>query len=222
MIGPRSEIFDYEFSGVSVWLEPDETDAVHVTNTMAHLAQVCGGPSKGLCAFKPHCTMLYNITPDKFVVDESKNRSDADELKRTIQDLLEQCVQEYNKTNVRQEDVLTLVPMDLMFFRYPPFRCTITLLHLETTPALQALHQILLRVFPPDERHDKGGTLMPHMSLVYAPESVDAFLMEETKRIREESGSGVLKPMRAKYLSVWSTQGKTCDWERIAKVELPL
>ena len=220
MLRPSSEIFDYEFSGVSVWLEPDETDAATMTNTMSHLAQACGGPSKGLYAFEPHCTMLYNIPSDKFVVDECNSGSGDDALTRAAQNLLEQCLQEY-KTDIRQEDVLTLVPTNFNYFRYPPFRCIVMFLFLETTPALKSLHQILLRVFPSDERHDKGGSLMPHMSLVYAPESLNTFLSEEIIRIREESGPLLMKPMRAKYLSVWTTEGKTCDWERIARVELP-
>jgi len=217
---PKSDVFDYEFSGISVWLEPDERDAAVVSKTMGHLADVCGGPIKGLHPFASHCTMLYNMPLSQFL---EKDGECIDDWKKNAQTMLEKSVEDY-KTKVGDDFVLTLVPMTLNVFRYPPFRCIITYLHLETTLGLTTLHQSLMKVFPRDERHENGGTssFMPHMSLVYAPESCDPLLFEETTQLRTgENGPLLLKPMRAKYLSVWSTKGTTSDWERIAKVELP-
>jgi hypothetical protein len=168
--------------------------------------------------------MLYNMPSNMFLqgsgssADESSH--DNDKLKDVAQNMLEECLREY-KGKVGDDTVLELVPNYMNVFRFPPYRCVITFLYLSTTPALTELHQTLVRIFPPDERHDSGASLMPHMSLVYAPETMDTFLFEETKRIKNDTtGTLLLRPMRAKYLSVWSTKGKTSDWVRIAKVEL--
>lgn len=220
MIGPKKDIFDYEFSGISVWLEPDETDAIPQTKTIAHLAEVCGGRARGLYEFEPHITMLYNIPAKSMLERGGYSAHDRDKLGAISQRMLEESLEKYR--NIYHGSSLQLPPSTLNVFRFPPYRCCISFLYMDTTPALEQLHKILLHTFPPDERHDKSGALMPHMSLVYAPESLDTFLFEETKSIRESQNGALLQqPMRAKYLSVWSTEGKTCDWKRLAKVEIP-
>lgn len=115
-----------------------------------------------------------------------------------------------------------LNPTSLQFFQYPPFSCVISYLLLEHTNNLEQLHEILKESFPADERHQSSGRLLPHISLVYAPEAQVDFLRQETARLASlDDGKYLLEPMQARYLSVWSTEGRTNDWKRIATVELP-
>jgi len=218
------EIFDYEFAGVSVWLEPDEDHSIETTRTMANLAEQCGGAAHGLYEFAPHCTMLYNIPLQQFLERSSlpPNATVEEHLSNASQDMLDHCVKGYELRSGDINNRIMLHPMSLQCFRYPPFSCVITFLHLDHSNELEQLHHVIRESFPPDERHQSSRTLMPHMSLVYAPEAQEDFLMKETARLASlKGGKSLLEPMRAKYLSVWSTEGKISDWKRIAKVELP-
>jgi 2'-5' RNA ligase len=210
----NKEIFNYEFSGISVWIEPDEIHTTNIQETMTSLADKCGGATRGVHEYTPHCTMLYNIPRQSFLERNS--------LSSASQDLLDECVQKYKK-EFGDEKIIVLKPTSLHCFRFRPFGCVISFLHVELTKELDQMHQILKGVFPPDERHQTSGKLQPHMSLVYAPEAKEDFLMDETKRLAADQNIGglLLEPIRAKYLSVWSTEGKTSDWKRIAKVVLP-
>lgn len=227
----NKEVFDYEFEGISVWIEPDEAHATKLKETMADLAFKCGGKTRGVNEFAPHCTMLYNITLQNFLQKRSlpsfstSATSDTTDTKhilyQTSREMLDECVKKYHST-IGDEMGIVLKPTSLQCFRFPPFGCVISFLHVELTKELDQMHQILKEVFPPDERHQTSGKLMAHMSLVYAPESEEMLLMDETKRlVADKSSASLLEPMRAKYLSVWSTEGSTSNWKRIAKVELP-
>jgi 2'-5' RNA ligase len=221
----NKEIFDYEFSGISVWIEPGEAQATKLKETMAGLADKCGGATRGVHEFAPHCTMLYNIPLQSFLQRSSLSSSPVanieESIENTSQVMLDECVKKYQKA-IGDERGIVLKPTSLHFFPFPPFGCVISFLHVELTKELDQMHQIVKGVFPPDERHQTSGKLMPHMSLVYAPEAEGSFLMDETKRLTvDKNGASLLEPMRAKYLSVWNTEGKTSDWKRIAKVELP-
>ena len=222
----RRDIFDYEFSGISVWLEPDESDARAVSAAMASLAEKCGGPSHGLHDFAPHCTMLYNMPRNAFLEKKGDTMETEDQgpevlLRQSSQEMLNQVVEDYKKT-FGEEKRLMMNPTSLQLFPFPPFACVITFLQLEQNNELDNIHQILKKTFPPDERHQSSGKLMPHISLVYAPEATENLLYNETKRLSDDDNTpSLLAPMRAKYLSVWNTQGRISDWKRIAQIELP-
>lgn len=221
----RRDIFDYEFSGISVWIEPDESDAQAVSATMTGLAEKCGGPSHGLHEFVPHCTMLYNMPLNAFLEKNDCVGCEAqgtdERFRQTLQEMLHQALDEYKKTS-GEEKRIVLNPVSLQLFPFPPFACVISFVKLELNNELDNIHQILKKTFPPDERHRSSGKLMPHMSLVYAPEAAEALLYNETKRLLDdETTPSLLSPMRAKYLSVWNTQGRISDWKRLARIELP-
>lgn len=57
-------VFDHDFSGWSVWLEPEPTEFLR--ETMACLRASCGGPPRGVHPFVPHLTLLYNVPPESF------------------------------------------------------------------------------------------------------------------------------------------------------------
>lgn len=80
-----------------------------------------------------------------------------------------------------------------------------SLLLLETNTLLQKL---VSQTFPPDERQDN---FVPHVSLVSAPESKAEWLQERTKHLQEQR-KDLLLPLKARYLSLWSTQGELKDW----------
>ena len=125
-----------------------------------------------------------------------------------------------------------LIPTELYYFHYPKtaddgrgFGCVIFLLLIENLQKhngnLNILHKAVLSVFPPDERHDGGKVkFIPHMSLVYAPES-ETWLQDLVKE-GEEGGTktSLLKKLPAKYLSLWKTEGKISEWCRVALVEI--
>lgn len=112
---------------------------------------------------------------------------------------------------------------------------------------LYLLQKVVSSIFPPDERHansdstsddpdgGKGGKYVPHMSLIYAPESET--WLEKTSRewnsirydIDSKNDTGMRdtdefvyeqKPIHGQYLTLWRTQGQICDWEKIAEVEI--
>lgn len=72
----------------------------------------------------------------------------------------------------------------------------------------------------------KGENFIPHMALVYAPETYHNWLKLETKKMNDACSSSrsprhpLLNPMKARYMSVWSTEGQIKDWRLIARIEL--
>jgi len=130
------------------------------------------------------------------------------------------------------------------------FGCVICMILLQNTDPLLRMHRAAAAVFPSDERHghDKshghnsvtskedsdndagangdlegckveGEKFIPHMALVYAPEKYRQWLELETERMNV-SKRHHLKPMEARYISVWSTEGQIKDWRIIARIQL--
>lgn len=132
----------------------------------------------------------------------------------------------------RVSNILYLQSESVIYFPYPKhadngkgFGCLILLLKLNRTEQLANLHAIVSKVFPRDERHgEASGNFIPHMAMVYAPES-EVWLEEVKKTMQAKKHEppyvSLVKPIRAKYLSVWSTQGRISEWYRICKIELP-
>mmetsp|Transcript_50346 Transcript_50346/g.151616 ORF Transcript_50346/g.151616 Transcript_50346/m.151616 type:complete len:244 (-) Transcript_50346:283-1014(-) len=230
------ECFDHEFSGLSVWLEPCPDEVASLIDEMESLSRQCGGPSRGLHNFAPHCTLLYNIA-NPFESAEAVSRRDADpqlgsqiDLTFLGKHLLDDCIREFEKRGGLSDPTVakTLDPKSFFYFEYPKaaddgrgFGCVISMLLLENNNYLQTLHESAAAVFPPDERHSKSkGSFIPHMAMVYAPECEAGFLERRTKGM-ERTCRHLLKPLSAKYLTLWSTGGKLEDWYKIAQVELP-
>ena len=227
-----NDVFDYRFSGISVWLEPGEDDALtqdscsvtplnRLKRKMSDLAETCGGPSQGLHPFQPHATVLYNMPKASVLAHSALDGSESDRLKDASTTLLNRCLEEY--ATVRKEDGtnhLELRPTSTYAVFCPPFRCSISLFILELTRDMDKLHKIACKVFPQDERHQSGGTLHPHISLIYAPVNSLKLLQADANKLAKEEPF-LLEPLRAKYLSVWSTEGTISEWKRIARVEIP-
>ena len=172
--------FDHEFSGISVWIEPDPTESSRLLSEMEYLRTKCGGNEAGLYPFVPHCTLLYNTSlPDnsvRVVVDGSQQTQ-----QQQGKSLLRQCLEEYRKQMIHKFDdnhdeaqetlnndinrQLQLIPTSHYYFPYPKsadngkgFGCCISLLILETTPRLKLLHDVVQSKFPPDERHGNDAS----------------------------------------------------------------
>jgi 2'-5' RNA ligase len=217
-----SDRFNHSFDGWSVWIEPcpSEEAEVLLIREIELLADQCGGSACGVHPFVPHCTLLYNINPLKEKEGLSKEQ--------TCSNLLNECIDTFQRVpNVNQDETETnhvqLLPTSFYLFPYPKqadngrgFGCVISLILLNKTEALQKLYESVRAVFPPDERNE----FIPHLSLVYAPESRGEWLQSYTQEMNEER-IDLLKPFRARYLSLWSTQGNVSDWYRISRVELP-
>jgi len=128
------------------------------------------------------------------------------------------------------------------------FGCVISMILLENNNDLLRMHQATASVFPSDERHcqdpnhnqGEGGSgaydtkdtsddlkgckiegvkFIPHMALVYAPENYQTWLELETKKMNA-SKRHLLNPMKARCMSVWSTEGQIKDWRIIARIIL--
>jgi len=297
--------FEHFFSGYSVWVEPCETSCVEMDAEMKALAKKCGGPSRGVHEFAPHCTLLYNINLDHFDLHEGEDIHSKGEyyLKKSIEiyrgkilQVLQESVsavepsdsREHDKANKTTMNVtldnqifnFNLVPSSLYYFPYPKtadegrgFGCVILLLLLQDVDPnsnssdvassipdtkkepkldyLRILHQSVTSVFPPDERHgEASGKFIPHMSLVYAPESEtwledliskgptqnneknghvqekqkeDRFSLDQHKYNGNNgfnSTSHLLKELPAKFLTLWKTEGPICDWYKIAQTQI--
>lgn len=120
-----------------------------------------------------------------------------------------------------------LTPTDFYFFHYPKsadngkgFGCVISMLLIEKEQWLSSLHSVVQASFPRDERGSANGSFTPHLSLVYAPEDDLESLQAETVKRKEKEDHALLKPIPARYLSLWSTEGAIKDWYRIARIEL--
>lgn len=213
-------IFDHEFSGWSVWIELEETPCLK--NQMEHLRQTCGGEVCGLASFVPHVTLLYNIERLESV---------------NPQKLLEECLNQYQSNQARQKpneavnreelgadgmSQPTLIPTNWYYLHYPKcadngngFGCSISLLLIQAWWWLEELQQACQEVMGPDERRN----FVPHLSMVYAPEEREDFLQSYTRQ-QQNDKAFLNQPLRATYLSLWSTQGRIQDWYRITKIPL--
>jgi len=251
-------VFNHQFEGYSVWLEPCQDEALQIIQEMNVLSTTCGGQKRGTHPFALHCTLLYNFNPimldnSKYndcsdygsdVLDKISDDYEQDNRSSLYKDigskLLHQCVDQYNQTLQQNNKViptthLELNPTDFYFFSYPKeadnnrgFGCVISMLLLEKNHNLEHLHNIVSKVFPLDERHgrkdetheSKNEAFRPHMALVYAPEIYHDSLKQYTEETLKISKSHLLKPIKAKYLSLWSTKGTLKDWKLIARVGL--
>ena len=140
---PKS-IFDHEFEGYSVWLEPCPNDAKDVIKEMQKLSFQCGGSKSGTHPFALHCTLLYNFNPDRLILEHHEiddgdmkgKNSNHEEL--GMKTMLESCVQQYkdsvkeklpklsssedekNRHNQNNDQTkLFLNPTEFYFFPYP-------------------------------------------------------------------------------------------------------
>lgn len=156
--------FSHAFSGLSVWLEPDSTQTSLLTEEMEFLMHKCGGVDAGMHRFVPHCTLLYNTSfPLENHQDFTQNTRRLSQL-QVGGELLTKCLAEYSKhANIRSS--IQLTPTSHYYFPYPKtadngkgFGCAISLLILETTSELQLLHEVVKKIFPPDERHRSSTT----------------------------------------------------------------
>jgi len=215
-VAPTNVKFSHAFSGISVWLEPDEAQTSSLKKEMEYLMHRCGGHDAGMYRFAPHCTLLYNTSfPLKNRQKVEQNDGDAFDSHRKImqqqegEELLSNCLAEYYTRASKGSETppnIQLIPTSHYYFPYPKtadngkgFGCAISLLILETTPALQLLHEVVKTMFPPDKRHQTatdassrhgdastvqehdsdGGdqnsqveaSFRPHMALIYAPEN---------------------------------------------------
>mmetsp|Transcript_14482 Transcript_14482/g.17611 ORF Transcript_14482/g.17611 Transcript_14482/m.17611 type:complete len:264 (-) Transcript_14482:249-1040(-) len=256
-----SDTFDHIFEGWSIWLEPCPIEAEDIINEMQSLSSQCGGVKKGVSMFPPHCTLLYNLAPSS-IKEREKNPVEYDGSKSSKEEIgakmLQKCVNTFVKimtdsTSELQHSskpIIELIPSSFYFFPYPKeadngrgFGCVIPLMMLKNTAELQRLHEIVAKVFPPDERHgEKGeqvsnystsqsnkekeknddkakGEFIPHMALVYAPECHHELLRQHTEEMKT-SKPHFLRPLKAKYISLWSTEGKLKDWRLITRIKL--
>ena len=208
---------------------------------MDYLKHQCGGHHAGMHVFTPHCTLLYNTSfppcgdsqhADSDTTNTVINENERFQRRRLGEHLLHQCLRVYLSRNQRSD--IKLEPTSHYYFPYTKsaddgkgFGCAISLLILETTPELKALHEAVKSVFPPDERHSSGceeedadeekksgeeceeaqedAKFRPHMALVYAPENhervMSGWLEERTHRMEKEK----------RYLEWTPTSGSESD-----------
>lgn len=173
--------FDHQFSGYSVWIEPCPEEVGHLLDAMNTIQDFCGGVSSGAHHFSPHCTLLYNFSPDdlddsqQLIPLEKEDKEGRCQLKRRRKEigekLLQECLLAYKEaekwtTPTVADGVninIDLIPTKFMFFPFPKdadngkgFGCVISLLLLEKTPNLERLHSIVRKTFPSDERHGRS------------------------------------------------------------------
>ena len=229
-MSPSSSMaFNHSFEGWSVWIEPCEKECEGMVKEIEFLAEKCGGADSGMHPFMPHCTLLYNLAPMADAV-LSKQELGHQMLQQCLDKFRHECSPESTTCQKNSDQTATanaqhvqLVPKSFFFFPYPKhadngkgFGCVISLILLEKTSMLQLLHEAVTFVFPPDERQEN---FVPHVSLVYAPETTTEWLQEQTLNM-ERHQKDLLQPVNARYLSLWSTQGQLHEWYRISRAEL--
>lgn len=198
--------FDHEFSGISVWLEPDHTE--ELSKRMDFLRRRCGGDESGVSQFLPHVTLLYNL----------QNKGQQDDPKA----LLTKCWENFRSNKGNQTTSFSMIASDWYYFRYPKsaddgkgFGCSISFLGIQRSRWLEDLHQACLNFLGQGER----DVFIPHLSMVYAPEEKEDFLIRSTK-MESERGTLLNEPMPIKYLSLWSTQGHISEWYPILRIPI--
>ena len=245
---PSDGAFEHRFSGYSVWLEPAPPRPLQTT--MEFLSNQCGGPQCGLHPFAPHLTLLYNIQLGDRVFDgngdagivNGENDDVCDATVSRAKDLLRKCLMEYRRINSATsandtdtaKETINMNATSYYYFPYPKsaddgrgFGCVISMLLIEKSRQLEALHDAVTSTFPPDERHgEAGGTFQPHMALVYAPEHCGPSLEEWTnaREAYEQKAQSLedclLGEMPAKSISLWKTEGTIDKWKRISSLDL--
>lgn len=229
---PSDGVFDHHFSGYSLWLEPFASRPL--LDIMNELADKCGGKECGLTSFAPHVTLLYNIRlEDTASNDGSRNGGGmkrdgvGDAATSRAYDLLRRCLREY-ECHVDSSEPISMNATRYYYFPYPKsadggrgFGCVISMLLIENNKQLQAIHDAAKTVFPPDERHgEAGGSFQPHMALVYAPEQCGKELERWTDNKDAMERNDRISLMKAQTLSIWRTEGKIDNWNRVASLEL--
>jgi hypothetical protein len=133
------------------------------------------------------------------------------------------------------DEYYTIQPSDWFYLHYPKsadngkgFGAAIALLLVENEEWLQSIYDICKDTFGYGERHN----FIPHLSLVYAPESRGNFLndyVENQRRHNQQSTTPQIgsigsnnerRRWKIRSLSIWNTQGKIEDWYRIAEVPI--
>jgi 2'-5' RNA ligase len=205
---------------------------------------------RGVHPFVPHVTVLYNLQakldvdaadPEQLLrncwkqmqqrLKQTESMSSSSSLSSSLENETPATSSiEDQDINIKDEKELSSTKFrlnltDWYSFLYPKdadggrgFGCSIALLLVEpTTKWLVELHSACRQVFGNDERG--GKYFVPHLSCVYAPESCDELLLEYTKRqIRDQIL--IKSSLKARYLSLWSTEGTMDQWHRIAKISI--
>lgn len=181
------------------------------------------------------CYDLYQKNMKQIILDLEKTKLNNSSISNQNSGKYDNYIVRERKTEIskfdrtKKDSYIEIKPSSFYFFPYPKtadngkgFGCVISLLILENTLQLQALHDATRSVFPPDERHDEaGGDFIPHMALVYAPESKFEWLKNKTEEMKNDANyEHFLQTFHGRYLSIWSTQGTLKDWKRIASLEL--
>ena len=201
---------------------------------MNELADKCGGKECGLTSFAPHVTLLYNIRLEDTASNDGcrngggmKRDGAGDAATTRAYDLLRRCLREYER-HVDSSEPIPMNATRYYYFPYPTsadggrgFGCVISMLLIEKSSQLQALHDAATAVFPPDERHgEAGGSFQPHMALVYAPEQCGKELKRWTDNKDTMERDDQISLMKAQKLSIWCTEGSIDKWYRVASLEL--
>ena len=106
----KSNSFFHEFSGLSVWLEPDLGEVSDLVGEMAALAEECGRKESGMHPFNPHCTLLYNTH-----VPGSVGLDVADDLEVNGKKLLQKCL---DQIKACVDSDIKLIPTEHFYFHY--------------------------------------------------------------------------------------------------------
>jgi 2'-5' RNA ligase len=180
--------------------------------------------------FVPHVTLLYNI--EQFenpleLMEECLNQYKLNQSQKPNVVQLQRQRETTNANSDEEEDAdgmsqPTIIPYNWYYMHYPKyadngngFGCSISLLLIKTSRWLEELQQACQETLGPDERRK----FVPHVSMVYAPEEREASLQAYTRE-QQKLQTFLNRPFRAKYLSLWSTQGRLQNWYRIAKIAL--
>ena len=124
----KPHVFDYKFSGISVWIEPEivntttssedydgnknkeesskKDPTTMISKMMKDFAHQCGGPERGLHPFPAHCTLLYNMQPHRVIEYASSASNTCGEeateeslsIEAASQILLEDCRMKYKES----------------------------------------------------------------------------------------------------------------------------
>lgn len=134
--------FTFEFKGVSIWLELDESDSEKYQAVIDEFQTLASEP-----CFDCHATVLYNMDA------ELLHNGDPDYLQRKLEEVVAKLPSKY----------ILLTPKRLLYFPYPRtaddgqgFGCLMPFFQMSLSPTLVSLFETVKNNFPPDERHGKG------------------------------------------------------------------
>lgn len=94
--------FSHSFEGWSVWLEPCKEESTGIGKEIEFLAQQCGGAKSGVCAFVPHCTLLYNLKPP--TISTTTNLISSISQEEVGRELLLEFVDKFQKHDAQDDD----------------------------------------------------------------------------------------------------------------------